>query len=355
MTGTKCISKSAMSKHGDILNDSHAEIMCRRGFLRYLFDQINSAISTEDSIFSLNNDTKKFAISKCISFHFFTTYAPCGDASIYSRIDEPTAKKPKFERILHIDDDFGNCVSSKLTNFTGAKIVYKTTDVPLDLMVQAIGEIRTKPGRGEPTLSISCSDKLAKWNVLGIQGALIHRLLDKPIYVSSITLCDPEFCDIESTERAIWKRFSDTTFTCIDSFAINQPIIQMCQNVKFDHAKNGLREPAPGSIVWCKTTKFQHQVAVNGKRLGVTKKKANTPSGRLAISKVELFRCYLDILKRFNETLELYPADTDFNSLQYCDAKNASESYQQAWNDLKQNYFQVWTTKMDELNTFKID
>lgn len=347
-----------MSKNGDILNDSHAEIMCRRGFLRYLYEQIDRSILKEDSIFSFDDETKRFTVSTDVSFHFFTTYSPCGDASIFSAdepSDEPAAKRPKIETETETNDETFEDCASQSQNFTGAKIVYTSTDVPFDLIVQTIGQIRTKPGRGQPTLSISCSDKLAKWNVLGIQGALIHSLINKPIYMSSVTLGDPQFCDPEATERAVWKRFSHTKFTASGAFFVNQPTVQICKNIQFEHQKSTQREPAPGSIVWCKILKNQHQVAVNGKRQGVTKKSANTPKGRLTISKIELFRCYLDILKRFNHKLNIHPTDTDFNSLRYCDAKKASHDYHTVWNDLKLNYFHVWSTKPDELNSFKID
>lgn len=34
---------------------------------------------------------------------------------------------------------------------------------------------------------MTCSDKICRWNVLGIQGALLSRLLE-PIYLTSITV-----------------------------------------------------------------------------------------------------------------------------------------------------------------------
>lgn len=76
------------------------------------------------------------------------------------------------------------------------------------------GVLRTKPGRADspPTLCMSCSDKIAAWNVLGFQGALASHLL-KPLYFSSIIIgeVDEKMQDIvrEDCERAFWKRLRD--------------------------------------------------------------------------------------------------------------------------------------------------
>lgn len=52
-----------------------------------------------------------------------------------------------------------------------------------------LGVLRTKPGRADspPTICMSCSDKIASWNVLGVQGALAARIF-KPIYLNSVIL-----------------------------------------------------------------------------------------------------------------------------------------------------------------------
>lgn len=76
------------------------------------------------------------------------------------------------------------------------------------------GVLRTKPGRADspPSTAMSCSDKIARWNVLGFQGALASRLYN-PLYISEVIIGDvPNELQAgirADCDRAFWGRLKD--------------------------------------------------------------------------------------------------------------------------------------------------
>jgi hypothetical protein len=50
------------------------------------------------------------------------------------------------------------------------QVVPGAADVESEATPQRLGVVRRKPGRGAATLSVSCSDKLARWSLLGVQA-----------------------------------------------------------------------------------------------------------------------------------------------------------------------------------------
>ena len=168
-TGTKCISGESISEAGLAVNDCHAEVIARRAFLRFLYAQLTICSKGQEtaSIFE-RAASGIFRLKTGISFHMYISTAPCGDARVFSPADE---KAPD----THPMRQSRGQVRVKIEAGEGT--------VPAENRVQTWDGILA----GERLFTMSCSDKLARWNLLGLQGALLSLYIE-PVYLKSIII-----------------------------------------------------------------------------------------------------------------------------------------------------------------------
>ncbi|KAM9310304.1 double-stranded RNA-specific adenosine deaminase isoform 1-T2 [Pholidichthys leucotaenia] len=175
-TGNRCVKGEELSLKGDTVNDCHAEIISRRGFIRFLYSELLKHYEgTDDSIFEPTVENK-LRIKSDITFHLYISTAPCGDGALFDKScseagDEVEGHQPLFENTKQ------GKLRTKVENGEGTIPVESSAIVPTWDGIQ----------HGERLRTMSCSDKILRWNVLGLQGALLSHFLD-PIYLKSITL-----------------------------------------------------------------------------------------------------------------------------------------------------------------------
>ncbi|XP_012270512.1 tRNA-specific adenosine deaminase 1 [Orussus abietinus] len=356
-TGTKCLGHLELKnteiwEKGTRLSDSHAEVLARRAFLRYLYDQLEMLISCQQSNIFLLNANRKIKVKPHVSFHFFSSHTPCGDCSILPKYENvtnnPLTKRRKTDistnEINSMDRDKTVPVESVIfhdLHRTGAKCIATKEKQDLyrpGINYHVVGPLRTKPGRGNPTLSLSCSDKMAKWNVIGVQGSLLSNFIPS-IYFETVTIGGGCPFSLEAMERGIHKRFGEDT---------KGPKITQA-TLSFEHRK-GLRrmQPCSTSIIWCATKEQQLEVAVEGRKHGTTKKKR----GRgLCVSRKELLKTFIKLAEKY-PSFSKYP--THPKKLTYFHFKQWNYSYQYMWKELRSNLFPTWPFKSLDLLDFTL-
>ncbi|CAI9725040.1 double-stranded RNA-specific editase 1 isoform X2 [Octopus vulgaris] len=209
-TGTKCINGEHMSDRGFGVNDCHAEIIARRCFLRYIYDQLELHLSDNpdvrnSSIFELR-EKGGYQLKENIQFHLYISTAPCGDARIFSPHGQDVETGDR-----HPNRKARGQLRTKIESGEGT------------IPVRTSGVIQTWDGvlEGERLLTMSCSDKIARWNVLGIQGSLLSHFMN-PIYLESIILGSLYHSDHLS--RAMYSRISIIE-NLPEPFHLNRPFL----------------------------------------------------------------------------------------------------------------------------------
>ncbi|XP_071320831.1 double-stranded RNA-specific editase 1-like isoform X2 [Trachinotus anak] len=218
-TGTKCINGEYMSDRGLALNDCHAEIVARRSLIRYLYSQLDHFLSNNEeehrkSIFTRCDNRQGFRLKENVQFHLYISTSPCGDARIFSPHE------------AGVEDQGDRHPNRKARGQLRTKIESGEGTIP----VRSSNTIQTWDGvlQGERLLTMSCSDKIARWNVVGFQGSLMSYFTE-PIYFSSIILGSLYHADHLS--RAMYQRITEIE-DLPQPFSLNRPLLSGISNAE---------------------------------------------------------------------------------------------------------------------------
>uniref|UniRef100_A0A2S2NEH6 tRNA-specific adenosine deaminase 1 n=1 Tax=Schizaphis graminum TaxID=13262 RepID=A0A2S2NEH6_SCHGA len=375
-TGTKCIGAGKLCSKGTVVNDSHAEVLARRALLRYFIQEIESARKGRPSIFvcgtALADDdcgsenhlvrSSPMTLRPGVTFHFFSSHTPCGDASIFPKdggkrlaVDgDGTGPETKKRKINDNDDDDNDI------HRTGAKCLSVETRQDPRLPGAAyhtVGAVRTKPGRGDRTLSVSCSDKLLRWYSSGIQGALLSLFVE-PVYLSSLTIGGGCPYSESALRRAVIERanYSDSEDARSPSIS---PLRLAHSALEFEYAKHRMPidcKPCPSSVVWWEdnygggvvggmsVSNGHHEVLVNGRKQGATKKAVDgKATGSSALCKKSLLDACRHLLAE--------DGDNTGQDITYAQVKLRATLYRHRWAAVRHR-LGFWTVKPEALSDF---
>lgn len=90
-TGTKCLPASKRDPLGCLMRDSHAEVLCRRAFCRFLTSELalasvaaraSPAAGGSGGLWEWDAVASRFALRDGVGLHLYVSQLPCGDACV---------------------------------------------------------------------------------------------------------------------------------------------------------------------------------------------------------------------------------------------------------------------------------
>ncbi|NXK68119.1 DSRAD deaminase, partial [Sylvietta virens] len=338
-TGNRCVKGEELSLKGETVNDCHAEIISRRGFVRFLYSELmkydpSNPSSAEESIFEQAGG-KTLRVKSSVTFHLYISTAPCGDGALFDKSCSDQANEvgqPQHQPLF--ENPKQGKLRTKVENGEGTIPVESSDIVPTWDGIQ----------HGERLRTMSCSDKILRWNVLGLQGALLSHFLE-PVYLRSVTL--GYLYSQGHLARAICCRMERDGNTLKEKlqapYHINHPEVGRVS--VYDSARQ-TGKTKESSVNWCSADESEVEVLdgtkgkVDGLKLEVSR-----------VSKRKMFTLFRQLCAK-NDRKDLLSFSV------YSDAKEKATAYQAAkqcfFSALEELGYGSWIRKPQEEENFSV-
>ncbi|XP_068625912.1 double-stranded RNA-specific editase Adar [Battus philenor] len=342
-TGTKCVSGEHLSVRGMAVNDCHAEVAARRCLQRHLYAQLLMYASSSDPRRCIpQSDVAPlpgggYQLKRDRQVHMYVSTAPCGDGRIFSPHEHSESEPDKHPNRLARGQ-----LRTKIESGEGTIPVKNCSEF-----------VQTWDGvlQGERLLTMSCSDKVARWCVVGLQGSLLACLL-KPVYLDSLVL--GSLLHPQHLYRAICGRIENYISSLPPPYRLHRPMLARAASTE---ARTPARAPS-FSVCWSCTSPAPEVV--------------NATTGKLENGQPSLL-CKQSMFARWQylvTKLPLLPQEsepglfttaalTDLQNMPYNEAKKLVTTYQEAKECLMESFEKAnlgrWIKKPIEQDHFVCD